>query len=102
MTFLSTQSRRDTVVIERFGELYDYVEIGEPPRKVRGVFENPMRQSSIGERPMSAVYPMISVLKSQVPNLGVDDQFDIEGELYRVRAPSTDEGEIITAKLEKM
>ena len=51
---------------------------------------------------MSAVYPMISVLKSQVPKLRVDDQFNIEGEVYRVKAPLTDEGGIVTAKLEKM
>lgn len=102
MNFISAQSRRDTVLIERFGKLYDYLEIGEPPRKISGVFEKPMRQSSIGERPMSAGYPMISVLKSQVPQLRVDDQFNIEGEVYRVKVPLTDEGEIVTAKLEKM
>ena len=87
-------------MIRRFGKIYQYTATGEGTVPVTGVFENPIRQSQIGQRPVSARFPMISLLRSQVPNLTKGDLFDIDGVDYRCKEPGDDEGEIVTAKLE--
>ena len=100
MSFASGQIVRDAVLIRKFGQLHDYTAVGEGTVSVTGVFENPTRQSQVGQRPVSAQFPMISVLKSEVPNLRKGDLFEIDGVGYRCKEPGSDEGEIISAKLE--
>lgn len=102
MGFHSAQSRRDARILKRFGKQYAYTSLGDEPRLVTGLFEEPTRRSGIGERPMAAMYPMISVLRSEAPNLRSDDQFDIDGNVYRVKSRHKDVGEIIKADLEKL
>lgn len=100
MTFDSGQKARDAVLVRRFGASVLYTAPGEATREVAAIFEDPTRQSTAGARPVSAKFPMLSVLKSQVPNLRKGDLFDIGDKSYRVKEPATDEGEIVTGKLE--
>ena len=100
MTFDSGQIVRDGVLLRKFGKLHAYTAIGAGTVDVTGVFEDPTRQSQVGQRPVSAQFPMISVLKSEVPNLRKGDLFEIDGVGYRCKEPGSDEGEIISAKLE--
>lgn len=94
------------MLIRKFGQLHDYTAVGEGTVSVTGVFEIPTRQSQAGNRAVSAQFPMISALKSEVSNLTKGDHFTIsglaEGEQteYRVKEPGKDEGEVVTAKLE--
>jgi len=90
------------VVIERFGAQHLYTADGVGPISVTGVFENPTRQSQVGQRPVSAKFPAIYVLKTEVPNLRKGDLFEIDGDEYRVKEPGTDEGEVVSAKLERL
>ena len=102
MTFDSGQIVRDAVLIRKFGKPVHYTETGQGTTTVTGVFENPTRQSQVGQRPVSQKFPMISVLRSEVPNLRKGDLFQIpiDGIDYRCKEPGIDEGEIVTAKLE--
>ena len=102
MTFDSGQIVRDATLIRKFGKKHLYTAVGEGTETVTGVFENPTRQSQIGQRPVSQKFPMISVLRSQVPNLRKGDLFQIpiNGIDYRCKEPAIDEGEVVIAKLE--
>lgn len=100
MSFASGQAVRDAVLIRKFGELHDYTAVGQGTVSVTGVFEIPTRQSQAGNRAVSAQFPMISALKSEVSNLTKGDHFTINGTEYRVKEPGKDEGEVVTAKLE--
>ncbi len=100
MSFASGQIVRDAVLIRKFGQLYDYTAVGQGTVSVTGVFEIPTRQSQAGNRAVSAQFPMISALKSEVSNLTKGDNFTIDGTEYRVKEPGMDEGEVVTAKLE--
>ena len=102
MSFASGQAVRDAVLIRKFGQLHDYTAVGEGTVPVSGVFEEPTRQSQAGNRAVSAQFPMISALKSEVPNLTKGDHFTIDGKEYRVKEPGMDEGEVVTAKLEAL
>lgn len=88
------------MLIRKFGKQHLYTATGEGTVPVTGVFENPTRQSQVGQRPVSAKFPMISVLRSEVPNLRKGDLFQIDGTDYRCKEPGKDEGEIVTGKLE--
>lgn len=100
MSFDSGQVARDGVLIRRFGESVRYTAVGEGTETVIGVFDNPSRQSQVGNRAVSAKFPMISVLLSEVPKLRKGDAFEIGGVEYRVKEPATDVGEVASAKLE--
>lgn len=102
MTFDEGQVRRDGVLVRKFGSPVHYTETGQGTTTVIGVFENPTRQSQVGQRPVSQKFPMISVLRSQVPNLRKGDLFQIpiNGIDYRCKEAAIDEGEIVIAKLE--
>ena len=100
MSFDSGQIVRDGVLVSRFGKPVRYTALGEGTVTVTGVFEDPTRQSQVGQRSVSAKFPMISVLKSEVSNLRKDDLFEIAGVDYRCKEPGKDEGEVVTAKLE--
>ncbi len=100
MSFASGQIVRDAVIIRKFGALHEYTAVGEGTVPVTVVFEEPTRQSQAGNRAVSAQFPMISALKSEVPNLTKGDHFTIGGKDYRVKEPGKDEGEVVTAKLE--
>ncbi len=100
MSFASGQIGRDATLIRLFGLVHQYTATGEGTVPVTGVFEEPTRQSQAGNRAVSAQFPMISALKTEVPKLTKGDHFTIHGKEYRVKEPGMDEGEVVTAKLE--
>ena len=102
MSFIAGQNRRDAVLLRRFGKEHLYTAIGEGTITVTGMFEKPTRQSQAGQRAVSATFPMISVLRSEVPNLRQGDHFKIAGEKYRAKGPAPDEGEVVAVDLEKL
>ena len=102
MTFGEGQVRRDGVLVRKFGGPVRYTAIGEGTVDITGVFQNPTRQTQAGNRPVNARFPLLLVLRSEVPNLRKGDLFEIDSIDYRCKEPGPDEGEVISAKLEEL
>lgn len=88
------------MLVRRFGGPVLYTATGEGTRTVSGVFEKPTRTSQAGARGVSISFPMISVLRTEVPNLRKGDHFEIDGDTFRAKTPEPDEGEVVTVTLE--
>jgi hypothetical protein len=102
VSFDSVQRTRDTALVRRFGRPVRYIPVGEDARTVTGVFDNPTRVATAGPRSMAGRYPMLTLLRSEVPNLRIDDLFELDDVQYRCKFPQLDESEVVVAKLEML
>lgn len=100
MTFASAQKVRDGALVRRFGGPVRYTAIGEGTVTVSAIFEKPTIPSTVGARAASGTIPMLSLLRSEVPDLKKGDLFEVDGVDYRSKQSTPDEGEVVTVKLE--
>jgi hypothetical protein len=102
VSFADGQKRRDSALVDRFGQPVRYDPIDGTPSEFKAIFQNPTRQTETGPRTVPARFALLTVLKTDVPTPQKNDQVTIDGVEYRVHLPLPDEGELIPLQLEEL